>query len=95
MAGFKRVFFMLCALALTIAPAFAQQPSAGQQNEFVPVSQLPTPEQMPAGPLVIAAYAFVWLAVLFYLWSIWRRINRVEADMRALQRRSPERSSSR
>lgn len=90
----RRAFLAACGVALAAVPALAQQPQGGQ-NEFVPVSQLPTPEQMPAGPLVIAAYAFVWLAVLFYLWSIWRRINRVEADMHALQRRSPERSSAR
>ena len=89
----KRALFAACGLALSVATVFAQQPQ--QQNEFVPVSQLPTPEQMPAGPLVIAAYAFVWLAVLFYLWSIWRRIGRVEADLQALRRRAPERSSPR
>ncbi len=95
MTLFRRAFFTVCAFVLSIAPALAQQPQAGQQSEFVPVSQLPTPEQMPAGPLVIAAYAFVWVAVLFYLWSIWRRLNRVETDMRTLEQRQAHRSGAR
>ena len=52
--------------------------------------KLPPAEQLPAAPLVVAAYAFVWLAMMFYLWTIWRRLSKVEDDMRALQRSSPE-----
>ena len=44
-------------------------------------------EQLPAAPLLIAAYAFVWLAAMFYLWTIWRRLGKVEAEMRALEQR--------
>ena len=40
-----------------------------------------------AAPLVIGAYAFFLLLMMFYLWTIWRRIGKVEADMRALERR--------
>jgi len=46
---------------------------------------------MAAAPLVIAAYGFVWLATLFYVWTIWRRLSKVEADMRVLERRQTER----
>ncbi len=67
--------------------AFVLQAPAGQ-NEFVPVSSLPPTDRMPAAPLLIAAYAFVWLAVCFYLWTIWRRLGKVEADMQALERRT-------
>jgi CcmD family protein len=74
----------LLAVGLRVAAA---QPPAGQQSEFVPVSQLPAAEQVPAAPLVIAAYAFVWVAVLFYVWTVWRRVNKVEADMQTLARR--------
>jgi CcmD family protein len=65
--------------------AFALQPPAGQ-SEFVPVTG-PLTEQLPAAPLLIAAYAFVWIAVMFYVWTIWRRLNRVEVEMRALEQR--------
>jgi CcmD family protein len=76
-------------LALTAARAFAFQPPAGQ-SEFVPAKDLPPTEGIPAAPLLVTAYAFIWVAVLFYLWTIWRRLNKVEADMRALSR-NPDR----
>ena len=50
----------------------------------MPVDSLPPAEQLPAAPLLVAAYAFVWVAVMVYVWSIWRRLNKVEAEMRAL-----------
>ena len=64
----------------------APQPPPAQQ-EFVPVTSLPVTESLPAAPFVIGAYAFVWVALLGYLWSIWRRLNRVERDIRQLARR--------
>jgi hypothetical protein len=67
--------------------AFVLQPPAGQ-NEFVPASSIPRTDQLQAAPLLIAAYAFVWVAACFYLWTIWRRLGKVEADMQALERRS-------
>ena len=38
------------------------------QSEFVPVTEIPASEQLPSAPLVIAAYAFVWIAFLAYVW---------------------------
>jgi len=29
----------------------------------------------------------VWLATMFYLWTIWRRLGKVEAEIHALERR--------
>ena len=63
--------------------ALGFQPPPGQ-SEFIPVNDLPTAEKLPAAPFLIAAYAFVWVAVMFYLWTIWRRLNKVEADLDAL-----------
>jgi CcmD family protein len=82
-----------CCAWLLVAPAWAFQPAP--QREFVPVSQLPPTEQMPAAPLLISAYAFVWVALMVYLWTIWRRLNKVEADMQALERRVAQRSGTR
>ena len=67
------------------APLFALQPPAGQ-SEFRPMSEVPPSEQLPAAPLLIGAYMFFLLAVLFYVWTIWRRLNKVEDDIRALER---------
>jgi CcmD family protein len=51
------------------------------QSEFIPVDQVPVTEQLPAAPLLIAAYVFVWAAMLFYVWSLWRRLGKVERDI--------------
>ena len=88
----KRVFVMLWSMVLVSVPALAFQPPAAQ-SEFVPINELPPADQLPAAPLLIAAYAFVWLALMVYLWSIWRRIRKVEADIGTLQKRSANRSS--
>ena len=82
----KRLSVFLFTLLLT-APALALQPPGGQ-TEFVPVNELPPSEQLPAAPLLVAAYAFVWVALMFYLWTIWRRLGKVEADMQALEQRT-------
>jgi CcmD family protein len=66
--------------------AGAQAPTP--PDSFVPASSLPPVDQIPAGPLLLAAYSFVWVAVLFYVWTVWRRLNRVETEMQALERRS-------
>jgi CcmD family protein len=74
------------ALQAPQAPTPAGQAPPGQ-SEFIPVDQLPPSEQLPAAPLLIAAYAFAWLAVFFYVWTVWRRLNKVEADMRVFEKR--------
>ena len=74
----------LFSLLLSAGPALAQPP---QQNEFVPVNTLPPSDQLPSAPLLVAAYSFVWLATMFYLWTIWRRLGKVEAELQALERR--------
>ena len=50
----------------------------------MPVKDLPQQEQLPAAPLLITAYAFVWVALLVYVWTVWRRLLKVEREMREL-----------
>jgi CcmD family protein len=85
-----RLFAAICSVMLRAGSMVAFQPPPGQ-GEFVPVDQLPPADQLPAAPLLIAAYAFAWTAVLFYLWTIWRRLHNIEKDMQALARRSQQR----
>lgn len=66
---------------------FAAQPAAGAQDEFVPVKDLPVQEQLPAAPMVIGAYAFVWLMLVGFVWSLWRRLGAVERDLDQVTRR--------
>lgn len=63
------------------------QPAAGQaaQDGFVPVGQVPAAEQLPAAPLVIAAYAFIWVAMLAYVFVLWRRLGAVDRELSALR----------
>lgn len=68
----------------------AGQPGQPAQDEFVPMESVPPEDQLPAAPLLVAAYALLWLAVIGYLWSIWRRMSTVEQELSALSRRSGE-----
>ena len=68
------------------APAVSSaQPPA--QEGFVPVDQLPGQEELPAAPLVGAAYGIAWAAVLIYLYSIWKRLGTVEREIADVARR--------
>ncbi|MDP6373765.1 MAG: CcmD family protein [Vicinamibacterales bacterium] len=71
------------------AASSAAQPA--QQDEFVPIDELPPGDRLPAAPLLVAAYAFAWLAVFGYLWSIWRRLAKVEQELADVARRAAER----
>jgi CcmD family protein len=82
----KRLSTVCGWMLLFATMAGAQAPTP--QDSFVPASSLPPVDQIPAGPLLLAAYSFVWVAVLFYVWTVWRRLNRVETEMQALERRS-------
>jgi CcmD family protein len=87
-----RVVVVSIVLTLVAASAaLAVQTAPPGQSEYVPIKDLPQAEQMPAAPLLIAAYAFVWVAVLVYLWTIWRRLGKVEAEMRELAQKTTRR----
>jgi CcmD family protein len=97
----QRTAIAITLAAVLLAPAGAAglASESGQpqppQEEFVPIDQVPPEDQLPAAPLLITAYAIVWLVVFGYLWSIWRRLSAVERDLGELSRRagSDERES--
>jgi CcmD family protein len=60
------------------------------QDEFVPISELPANEQLPAAPLLIAAYAVVWIVLAVYVWTLWKRFWRAEQDVKSLASRLPQ-----
>jgi CcmD family protein len=85
----KRLFGMMMTAVLLTAPLAAMQPQTGAATDgFVPLDSLPPQEQLPAAPLLITAYAFVWVLLMAYLWSIAKRLRKVESEMETLQRRS-------
>ncbi|MBY0494640.1 MAG: CcmD family protein [Cyanobacteria bacterium] len=83
-----RHWLRVCVLILALgaaAPALALQPQP--PKEFVPVDEVPPGEQIPAINMVAAAYGFVWVAVLGYVWSIARRLKHVESELSDLESR--------
>ena len=81
---------VLLALLFVSTPALAQQPQPQaeppkQTDEFVPVSQLPPQDQLPAAPLLVTAYAFVWVAVFGYLVSVGKRLTKVQREVKRLE----------
>jgi CcmD family protein len=38
-------------------------------------------------PLVAAAYGVAWAAVLVYVWTVWRRLAKVERELADVSRR--------
>jgi len=76
---------LLGLLAFGPREASAQpQPSA---DEFVPVAEAPPGEQIPAINLVGAAYGFVWVVLVGYVWTLGRRMSQAERDLAALEQR--------
>jgi CcmD family protein len=91
MKRFLPLLVLIAVLSATLALAQAPAQPAAAQGDFVPVSQLPAQaEQLPAAPLLLAAYAFVWVAVLVYVWSLWKRMAKLERELAELQRRVPK-----
>ena len=56
------------------------------QREFVPAESV-TRQELAPGPLVYGAYAFVWAAVLVYVFLLWRRLGRVERELGDVNRK--------
>jgi hypothetical protein len=84
---FRGLLIACLSLLLTRSPALALQPPTAPPDGFVPIDTLPPGEEMPAAPLLIAAYVFFLLLMMFYLWTIWRRLGAVEREMHDLERR--------
>ena len=55
-------------------------------KEFVPADSV-AKQELPSGPLIYIAYAFVWAAVLVYVLMLWRKLGRVERELGDLNRK--------
>jgi CcmD family protein len=85
----RRVTVFVMMVWLTAGSVFAAvqpPPGAAGQGDFVPVKTVQVVEQLPAAPLLIGAYVFVWLALLAYVWSIWRRMKKMERELADLKK---------
>lgn len=82
------VVLLLLSFSLSFGAVFAQQPEPQQPkqtDEFVPISQLPPQDQLPAAPLLVIAYAFVWLVLFAYVVSVSRRLAKVQHEVERLE----------
>lgn len=83
---------MRCRMLLLMVLLAGSRPvmADGQQQpppDFVPVENAPPGEQIPAMPLLGAAYGFIWVGVFGYVWSLSRRLQKVEAEIAELESR--------
>jgi len=82
-----RLRIVMLLLVLSAVTPMHAQPRPQPPPEFVPVGDLPQDEQIPALPLIGAAYGFIWVGVLGYVWSIARRLKTVETELADLETR--------
>jgi CcmD family protein len=54
------------------------------EDGFVPISELPPDEQLPAAPMLVAAYSFVVIAIFAYLLTLSRRLEAVRQEIARL-----------
>ncbi len=84
----RRLWMALVSTFLLGATLLAQEPVPGSSPDgFVPLSSLPPGEELPAAPFVVGAYAFFLVLMMFYLWTIWNRLSRVEKELKEFERR--------
>ena len=80
-----RFVLALAGVAASAGLAAAQPAGQAAQDGFVPMSQLPNTEQLPAAPLLMGAYAFIWVAMLAYVFLLWRRLAAVDRELASLR----------
>ena len=92
--AFGVALVVLCAVLAGGQTTFAAQPPEAAQDEFVPRADIPPEDQLPAAPLLVAAYSVVWALAIGYLWTIWRRLGTVEQELADVSRRVSDRERS-
>ena len=82
-------------LASALAPALALQPPPPRRTGSCRSTRCRPASSCRRRRSLIGAYAFFLLLMMFYLWTIWRRLGKVEAEMRELERRQGQRGPGR
>jgi CcmD family protein len=82
---------LIAALFLVIVPIACQsqqvsearqpQQPPSQQEEFIPIDQLPPQDQLPAAPLLVGAYVFVLLMLFGYMFTVSRRLVVIQREV--------------
>lgn len=74
-------------MALLVGSPAASHAQPQPPKDFVAVDETAPGEQIPAIPLVATAYGFIWVVLLGYLWSLGRRLQKVEGELGELESR--------
>jgi CcmD family protein len=74
----------LLLLIVLIAPS-ATYAQPQPPKDFVPVDETAPEDRIPALPLIAGAYGFIWVALLGYVWSVGRRLQKVESELATLE----------
>ena len=77
----------LAVVALLLAPPVPATAQPQPPKDFVAVDETLPGEQIPALPLIAGAYGFIWVVLLGYVWSIGRRLQKVEGELAELESR--------
>jgi CcmD family protein len=72
--------FVWVGALMALAPLNGRLLAQTPQQEFLPAANIAR-ETLPALPLLYGAYAFVWVALLAYVFLLWRRLGRVEREL--------------
>jgi CcmD family protein len=75
-----RTIALVFVMMMQVAPLVAQQ-QPKQQEEFIPIDQLPPQEQLAAAPLLVGAYAFVLLMLFGYVVMVSRRLSTIRSEV--------------
>ena len=79
-----RMFLLTWLLIGSASAVRADQPQP--PADFVPVENAPPGEQIPAMSLLGAA-TLIWVGVFGYVWSLSKRLQKVEAEIAELEAR--------
>jgi hypothetical protein len=82
----KRASASILAFVAFLAVHLAPLAMALAADEFEPLNEA-TRQRMDPNPYLLAAYGFIWAAVLIYVVMLARGMGRARADLEALQRR--------
>lgn len=89
--GLRRIGRSVALLAIALLAFAAAAGAQGTQGQdgFVPVTDPAAiaKETLPASPLLYSAYALVWLVLIAYVFMLWRRVDRVERELRDVSTR--------
>jgi CcmD family protein len=83
----RRVWVLVLSFFLAPGAGTLLMAQSGGSSSFQAADSLPPQDQIAAAPLLIAAYAFVLVALMVYVWLLWRRLSKVESEMHALAKR--------